>query len=46
MKIILLTGFEPFGGSSINPSQQVAQALDGQTMAGTADRVRDPAGRA
>lgn len=27
-KIILLTGFEPFGGSSINPSQQVALALE------------------
>jgi pyroglutamyl-peptidase len=26
---ILLTGFEPFGGESVNPSWQVAQALDG-----------------
>lgn len=24
---ILLTGFEPFGGSAVNPSQQVVQAL-------------------
>lgn len=27
---LLLTGFEPFGGSEINPSEQVARALDGQ----------------
>jgi pyroglutamyl-peptidase len=27
---ILLTGFEPFGGSDCNPSEQVARALDGQ----------------
>src|SRR5438552_19212550 len=26
---ILLTGFEPFGGESINPSWEVARALDG-----------------
>ncbi|MEO5689379.1 MAG: pyroglutamyl-peptidase I [Burkholderiaceae bacterium] len=26
---ILLTGFEPFGGESVNPSWQIAQALDG-----------------
>ena len=25
---ILLTGFEPFGGESVNPSWQIAQALD------------------
>jgi pyroglutamyl-peptidase len=30
----LLTGFEPFGGSSVNPSEQVVHALDGQTIAG------------
>lgn len=30
MKKILVTGFEPFGGSNINPSQQVALALEGQ----------------
>lgn len=31
---ILLTGFEPFGGESVNPSWQVAQALHGETVAG------------
>ncbi len=31
---ILITGFEPFGGSPINPSEQVALALHGQTIAG------------
>ncbi|MEO5733230.1 MAG: pyroglutamyl-peptidase I [Rubrivivax sp.] len=32
---ILLTGFEPFGGESVNPSWQVVQALDGGHIAGT-----------
>jgi len=32
LKTILLTGFEPFGGSSINPSQQIALALDSQKV--------------
>jgi pyroglutamyl-peptidase len=31
---ILLTGFEPFGGESINPSWEVARALDGAVVAG------------
>jgi pyroglutamyl-peptidase len=31
---ILLTGFEPFGGQSLNPSWEVARALHGQTMQG------------
>lgn len=31
---ILLTGFEPFGGESLNPSALVAQALDGQRIGG------------
>lgn len=31
---VLLTGFEPFGGESINPSWQVAQALHGQVIGG------------
>lgn len=31
---ILLTGFEPFGGEHINPSWEVAQALNGETLAG------------
>ena len=26
---VLLTGFEPFGGSTVNPSQQLVDALDG-----------------
>ncbi|WP_419572284.1 pyroglutamyl-peptidase I [Rheinheimera sp.] len=29
MATILLTGFEPFGGESVNPSWQAVQALDG-----------------
>lgn len=32
--IFLVTGFEPFGGSSINPSEQVIKALEGQTIGG------------
>jgi pyroglutamyl-peptidase len=31
---ILLTGFEPFGGHSRNPSWEVARALHGQTLQG------------
>lgn len=31
---ILLTGFEPFGGETINPSWEVARALDGERIAG------------
>jgi len=31
---LLLTGFEPFGGEAVNPSWQVAQALDGERIAG------------
>ena len=31
---ILITGFEPFGGEPVNPSWQVAQALDGAAIAG------------
>jgi pyroglutamyl-peptidase len=27
---ILATGFEPFGGSEVNPSQQLVEALEGQ----------------
>lgn len=34
MNTILLTGFEPFGGECINPSWQVALALEGQYIAG------------
>ena len=31
---LLLTGFEPFGGDSVNPSWLVAQALQGELIAG------------
>ena len=31
---VLLTGFEPFGGETINPSWRVAQALDGKRIGG------------
>lgn len=31
---ILLTGFEPFGGDSVNPSWEVARALHGEVVAG------------
>ena len=34
MSIILLTGFAPFGDSKINPSQQVAERLDGEIIGG------------
>lgn len=32
MKPILVTGFEPFGGERINPSGEVARALNGRTI--------------
>jgi len=32
--IVLVTGFEPFGGYDINPSQIIAQSLDGQELDG------------
>jgi pyroglutamyl-peptidase len=35
---ILLTGFEPFGGETVNPSWLIASALDGETVDGA--RVR------
>ncbi len=31
---LLLTGFEPFGGDAINPSWEVARALDGEVIDG------------
>ncbi len=37
---ILLTGFEPFGGEAINPSWEVARALEGQIIAGARVRAR------
>ncbi|MBV9848679.1 MAG: hypothetical protein JO250_03220 [Armatimonadetes bacterium] len=32
MPTVLLTGFEPFGEFKSNPSQQIAERLDGQTV--------------
>lgn len=34
MKTLLLTGFEPFGGHAVNPSQLVATRLHGAEIAG------------
>jgi pyroglutamyl-peptidase len=34
MPVILLTGFAPFGGSQINPSQKIAEQLNGETIGG------------
>jgi len=34
MKTVLVTGFEPFGGDPLNPSQEIARALDGRVIAG------------
>lgn len=31
-KTILLAGFEPFGGDALNPSQEIARVLDGETI--------------
>ena len=31
---ILVTGFEPFGGQSLNPSWEVARALNGLALEG------------
>ncbi|MGA0420079.1 MAG: pyroglutamyl-peptidase I, partial [Phycisphaerales bacterium] len=36
MSTILLTGFEAFGGSAVNPSAQLAAALAGATVGGFA----------
>lgn len=35
---VLVTGFEPFGGDSANPSQEVAKALDGRRVGGVSVR--------
>lgn len=34
MKKLLLTGFEPFGGETVNPSWEIAHRLDGQEIGG------------
>ena len=31
-KTILLTGFEPFGGDALNPSQEIVRVLDGEMV--------------
>ena len=36
---ILLTGFEPFAGATVNPSEQAARCLDRQTIAGAEIRA-------
>ncbi len=33
-KHVLITGFEPFGGAKLNPSEMVARALEGRRIAG------------
>ena len=33
-RVILLTGFDPFGGDTVNPSWRVAEALHGQRIGG------------
>ena len=35
VNMVLVTGFEPFGGESRNPSAEVALALDGRVIAGS-----------
>jgi pyroglutamyl-peptidase len=34
MKTVLLTGFEPFGGETMNPSEEIARQLHGKVIAG------------
>jgi pyroglutamyl-peptidase len=34
LPVVLLTGFDPFGGEAINPSWLAASALDGEVIAG------------
>src|SRR5512136_1494397 len=31
-KIVLVTGFEPFGTHTVNPSQEIAETLNGSTL--------------
>jgi len=33
-KVVLVTGFEPYGGRGRNPAAEIAKALEGQTIAG------------
>lgn len=39
-KHVLITGFEPFGGGSVNPSELVARGLEGRLIAGRAVAAR------
>lgn len=39
LPVLLITGFEPFGGESINPSIEVARRLDGEVLAGAVVRA-------
>ncbi len=39
-KHVLITGFEPFGGEKINPSELVARGLEGRLIAGRAIATR------
>ncbi len=39
MASVLITGFEPFGGETVNPSWQVAEALHGERIGGAALRA-------
>ena len=34
MPVVLVTGFDPFGGSSTNPSWHAVRALDGRVVGG------------
>jgi pyroglutamyl-peptidase len=44
-RLVLLTGFEPFGGDRVNPSWEVARRLDEEIIAGLQVRaVRLPVG--
>jgi pyroglutamyl-peptidase len=39
-KHVLITGFEPFGGETVNPSERVARSLEGRAIAGRPLAVR------
>lgn len=34
MRCVLITGFEPFGGETVNPSQEIARLLNGRVIGG------------
>jgi len=40
-RVILLTGFEPFGGSDVNPSILACRRLDGRTFHGYTVRAEE-----